>query len=166
MVKIIDGMFDDHFVQEMYQYVKSLPFDQHEVDVKETHLSQGTSQEFEFDHPLIIKMIKAYSEHLTNSELQRTYCNKILNTDTPQSHRDSKYEVDMTVLYYVNPNYDFEWGGETIFYNDECDAIQCVTPKTGRVVIFPGNVLHSARPFAMYVTEPRYTIAFKYVFSF
>lgn len=163
-VKVFDDLFDEQFIADMDAYVKTLPFTQTEVDVHETHLQQGKSTDFDREHPLIKRMIDTYAEYIDSSILQRTYCNKILNTDTPQSHTDSKYEVDMTVLYYVNKDYNFEWGGETLFYDNE-DANLAVTPKPGRVAIFPGNILHSARPFLMHVTEPRYTIAFKYVFS-
>lgn len=165
-VKVVDNAFDQTFIEEMDTYVRTLPFDQTEVDIEVTQLKQGKSSDFDFNHPLIKRMDGRFKESLENSELQRAYCNKIRNTDTPQSHRDSKYDVDFTVLYYVNKNYDYEWGGETIFYDDYGDATLAVTARPGRIVFFPGNILHSARPFLMHVTEPRYTIAFKYVFSF
>lgn len=164
-VDVYDDLFDEEFIQQMDSYVRTLPFNQTEVDKDLTHLSQGKSSDFDFNHPLIEIMVEKFNQYLTNSELQRVYCNKILNSDSPQSHTDSKYEVDMTALYYVNKDYNFEWGGETLFYKNE-DVFCAVTPIPGRVAIFPGNILHSARPFLMHITEPRYTVAFKYVFSF
>ncbi len=51
---------------------------------------------------------------------------------------------NVTVLYYANLLWQPDWGGETIFYNDEQDAVLAVSPKAGRVVVGRGAILHRA----------------------
>lgn len=42
------------------------------------------------------------------------------------------------VLYYVNDS-----DGDTVFFDNNNNIIERVTPKKGRVVLFNGNILHS-----------------------
>ena len=166
MIDVYDGLVSEVLQERLEEYVNSLEYKGVEVDIGETHLSQGHSTDFKFDDPMLLELQDCF-KHLIpeRSDPYRWYCNKIKNNETPQSHYDSKYETDTTILYYVNKNYNYEWGGETVFYDEDKELIKAVMPKPGRISVFPANVLHSARPFALYVMEPRYTIAFKYMFS-
>jgi Rps23 Pro-64 3,4-dihydroxylase Tpa1-like proline 4-hydroxylase len=170
MIEVYDNLYSNEFIQDVYDYVRKFPFENVEIDTEETHISQGKSQDFDVKFQVQDEMMKKIEEKFKhriakNLKPYRVYCNKIINIDTPQSHYDSKYDTDTTVLYYVNPEYNYNWGGETMFYDEDKELIKAVMPRPGRVAIFPANILHSARSFALYVTEPRYTIAFKYMFS-
>lgn len=68
---------------------------------------------------------------------------------------------ELTVLVYICPEWDIEWGGETMFYNSEDDCVFACTPKPGRVVIFNGAIKHVGRPPNRICYNPRYTLAFK-----
>ena len=166
MIDVHDDLVNEELQKKIYNYVKGLEYNGVEVDLAETHLSQGHSHDFDFKDPLMVELEECF-KHLIpeNNEPHRWYCNHIMSNETPQSHYDSQYETDTTILYYANVDYNHDWGGETVFYDESKELIKAVMPKPGRISIFPANVLHSARPFALYVLEPRFTVAFKYMFS-
>lgn len=166
MIDVHDELVNEELQKKIYDYVKGLEYNGVEVDLADTHLSQGHSHDFDFKDPLMVELEECF-KHLIpeNNEPHRWYCNHIMSNETPQSHYDSQYETDTTILYYANIDYNHDWGGETVFYDESKELIKAVMPKPGRISIFPANVLHSARPFALYVQEPRFTVAFKYMFS-
>jgi len=65
------------------------------------------------------------------------------------------------VLYYVNLDWHSDWGGETIFFDDDYDARLVVTPRAGRIVVSRGAILHRGTVPTSTCQEKRYTIAYK-----
>jgi len=59
-------------------------------------------------------------------------------------HRDIDSAESVTFLYYANLAWKGKWGGETIFYDGNLDAVAAVTPKPGRLVMFHSNIFHRA----------------------
>lgn len=67
-----------------------------------------------------------------------------------------------TLLIYPNIEWDINWGGETLFYDNSCEEIvAAIRPKPGRVVLFNSSIYHSARPPQSHCPFSRYTIALK-----
>jgi SM-20-related protein len=93
---------------------------------------------------------------------QRAYVNCSVYGDGYYLHRDcAAHEQHVTALYYANPEWQPDWGGETIYYNDEEDAELAITPRPGRLVIARGAVLHRGNVPARNCYEERYTLAYK-----
>lgn len=67
----------------------------------------------------------------------------------------------LTALWYIAPEWNVEWGGETLFYDSGLDAVAVVTPRPGRLVVFDGSITHVGRPPNRICYVPRYTLAFK-----
>ena len=81
---------------------------------------------------------------------------------SPPTHRDcSAHRKHVTVLSYVNLDWHTDWGGETIFFDDDYDARLVVTPRAGRVVVARGAILHRGTVPPSSCREKRYTIAYK-----
>lgn len=94
--------------------------------------------------------------------IYRCYCNHAAYGDMLFTHTDAlPGERGLTALWYVTPEWNVEWGGETLFYNSRQDAEAVVTPKPGRLVVFDGSILHVGRPPNRICYAPRYTLAFK-----
>jgi Rps23 Pro-64 3,4-dihydroxylase Tpa1-like proline 4-hydroxylase len=94
--------------------------------------------------------------------LYRCYCNHAAYGDMLFTHTDTPPgEKGLTALWYIAPEWDVEWGGETLFYNAHHDAEAVVTPKPGRLVVFDGSIVHVGRPPNRICFAPRYTLAFK-----
>ena len=93
---------------------------------------------------------------------QRAYVNCSVYGDGYYVHRDcAAHERHVTALYYANLEWQPDWGGETIYYNDEEDAELAITPRLGRLVIARGAVLHRGNVPTRNCYEERYTLAYK-----
>ncbi len=94
--------------------------------------------------------------------IYRCYCNHAAYGDMLFTHTDAQpNQKGLTALWYIAPEWNVEWGGETLFYDSNMDAEAAVTPKPGRLVIFDGAITHVGRPPNRICYAPRYTLAFK-----
>jgi SM-20-related protein len=94
---------------------------------------------------------------------QRAYVNCSVYGDSYYTHRDcGTDEQHLTALYYANPEWHPDWGGETIYFNDEEDVELAVLPRPGRLVIARGAVLHRGSVPTRGCYEERYTLAYKF----
>jgi hypothetical protein len=92
----------------------------------------------------------------------RCYCNHAAYGDMLFTHTDSQPgAVEFTALWFIAPEWDVEWGGETLLFNKERDAEVAVSPRPGRLLIFDGSILHAGRPPSRVCYAPRYTLAYK-----
>lgn len=76
-------------------------------------------------------------------------------------HKD---DGDMTAIYYPCTQWEVEWEGGTCFYKEEdrkYDAIQYVSYRPNRLVIFDAKIPHRAMPVDRICNIPRYIIAMK-----
>lgn len=95
-------------------------------------------------------------------KVYRCYCNHASYGDMLFTHTDCEPGgKDLTALWYVAPQWDLEWGGETLFFDKDRDAAAVVSPRPGRLVIFDGTILHAGRPPNRACYAPRYTLAYK-----
>lgn len=78
-------------------------------------------------------------------------------------HRDNPKDIPMvTTLVYCHRIWPLPWGGETLFYSDDCENINAtIFPKPGRVVVFPGSIPHAAKSPSRVCKEPRISLVFK-----
>tara|TARA_B100000287_G_scaffold402367_1_gene423220 strand:- start:1151 stop:1864 length:714 start_codon:yes stop_codon:yes gene_type:complete len=99
------------------------------------------------------------------ANLYAAYINVLREGNDPGIHVDAPYFCpdNKTVLVYMNPAWDPQWGGETIFYNDDLDAVRLVQPRPGRVVIFDGRIPHTGRPPTPKYKHNRYILSYKYM---
>ncbi len=103
-------------------------------------------------------------QHITKGRygIERMYVNAYSYGDCPTVHVDHAQEENFTVLYYANYEWNHNWSGETVFYNDAKDEIlRAVYPKPGRIVVFDARVPHVAREPNRICPVVRYTIAMK-----
>jgi SM-20-related protein len=109
--------------------------------------------------------LRAIAEKMLPGEVlrdMRAYVNCAVYGDSYFTHRDCPPERnDVTVLYYANLAWQADWGGETLFYNDENDAVLAVSPRPGRLVVGRGSILHRANVPTRSCYEERFTIAYK-----
>lgn len=97
-------------------------------------------------------------------EVYRVYTNAVLFGDVAFMHRDSDSDDHITALLYPNmaPAWRAEFGGETLFYDEDREIIDAVEPRAGRLCIFSGSLLHKGSPPGRLVYESRFTTAFKF----
>lgn len=95
----------------------------------------------------------------------RSYINLGIVSDNHKIHVDDfKIGHGLTLLYYVNRNWNIDWGGETIFYDDKREKIKFVSPFVpGRIIIFDASIPHSAKPQHLNAPSFRFTLASKFL---
>jgi len=94
----------------------------------------------------------------------RSYINLGLISDAHKIHVDEfKTDEGLTLLYYANRNWNCDWGGETIFYDDSRKNIRFVSPFIpGRLIIFDSSIPHSAKSQNFNGPSYRFTLASKF----
>jgi len=93
---------------------------------------------------------------------QRAYVNCSVYGDAYYVHRDcAPHEQHVTALYYANLEWKNDWGGETVYYNDEEDGECVITPRPGRLVVARGAILHRGNVPTRSCHEERYSLAYK-----
>lgn len=94
----------------------------------------------------------------------RSYINLGIHSDNHKIHVDDFNVGDgITILYYINRNWDKDWGGETLFYDDGREDILYASPFVpGRIIIFSSTIPHSAKPQHFGAPPYRFTLASKF----
>lgn len=93
---------------------------------------------------IVVKPLMYFFMEHTGMEISnvgRIKANLMLTKDDKRwhpPHRDAEHDNYYTLLYYVN-----DCDGDTLFFDgSDYNIVQRVTPKKGRAVIFPSNMLH------------------------
>jgi hypothetical protein len=78
---------------------------------------------------------------------------------------DGSFHIDnssgYTFLYYANPEWEKEWGGNTVFYDSKTKEKIFIYPEPNSAVFFPGNILHYGQSPSRDFYGLRTTIAYK-----
>lgn len=84
---------------------------------------------------------------LRHQLLSRCYANRMPSGVGGGVHLDSNLKEHLTAIYYPQAEWNADHGGETLFFNRAAtEVIKAVVPRPDRLVIFPGNIPHAARP--------------------
>lgn len=75
--------------------------------------------------------------------------------------REGKELKSETCILYLNKEWDIDWAGETVVFNDEREIEVSVLPKFGRIFIFDSSKLHAARPLSRICPVLRTVLVFK-----
>lgn len=124
------------------------------------------SEEFASKVKPINRLIEIIDGNITKGQfdIDRMYVNGYDYGNCPTVHVDNTAEGFYTLLYYANPEWQADWTGETVFYNEaQNDIIKSVYPTPGRMVFFDSRIPHSARTPSRSCEFIRYTIAVKLI---
>ena len=164
---VCDGFIEPAFVTKIGNIVKSLHYQRKEKsrpDVPAAAASADIADSVLTVDPFFLRLRQVAEQMFPGEALrdQRAYVNSSVYGDTYYAHRDcSAHRNHVTVLYYVNLEWQTDWGGETIFYDDDNEAQLVVAPKAGRMVISRGAILHRGTVPTRACHEERFTIAYK-----
>ena len=97
------------------------------------------------------KLAKIYVDEfkLKSIDIDTSYINSFQYGDTPYIHKDANHKnysdknLTVTSILYLNKEWNENWQGETMFYDN--DIAYAVLPKFGRLVVFDGDIPHAAR---------------------
>jgi hypothetical protein len=164
---ICDNFVDPEMVTAIGTDLKTMPFMRKEksrADVPGLASSANIDSALLPTDPFFLRL-RAIAEKMFPGEAlhdQRAYVNSAVYGDSYYIHRDCpEHSNNVTVLYYANLNWLPDWGGETVFYKDDNDAVLAVSPRPGRLVVSRGAILHRATVPTQDCYEARLTIAYK-----
>ena len=129
--------------------------------------------DIENNHPIVEDLLregtnsrKVIDENISNTlyGYTRAYVNLGIHGDVNQMHTDCRKIVkSITLLYYANRHWEYNWGGHTMFYDDDGNVKITVEVKPGRIVIFDGSIPHTVMPMNIRSSPVyRFTIALKW----
>ena len=91
----------------------------------------------------------------------RQYANGHTYGQGGQPHRDDSREGTFTLLYYPMLEWQPEWEGETLFFDDRRQIIRSITPVPNSAILFDSRTLHAGRAPSRSYSGLRVTVAFK-----
>ena len=108
------------------------PFGHWNVDISKT----GSSNPTEIKHrlPEYFKLLwDDVNKEFFNSKatLVRCYANRHTFGTEGYIHTDTNRKEDQTIVIYMDEHWNYEWGGETAFYENG-EIIKAVVPRYGR----------------------------------
>lgn len=120
-------------------------------------------------HPEIKELWEIVQEVVGDRALLRCYTNGYTYGTDGYAHKDDPWiqrqfgpdALSETAILYLNPEWDRDWAGETVLYNDNNDVELSILPKEGRLFIFDSNKFHAARPVSRICKVLRSVLVFK-----
>jgi hypothetical protein len=76
-------------------------------------------------------------------------------------HTDDRRPGSYTLLYYPNPEWDDEWDGQTLFYDNDGEIALSVRLRPNRAVFFDSRILHRGTAPGRLCTGLRVSVAYK-----
>lgn len=166
-IEVFDGLVSENLVNALFESIhqpvykfgqKSNPGDEFGFWI--ANIDEETRENV----PALRKLWQVVDQKITGKmfAIERMYVNAYNYGDCPTVHVDNANEGFFTVLYYANYEWNYNWSGETVFYNDEMNEIvRAVYPRPGRIVAFDSRIPHVAREPNRICPVVRYTIAIK-----
>lgn len=163
LIHVFDNIFDYGQRQSIYYFCTRSAFVLQGHDSPELEVQNDTTLVSIFSETdsrnlgiaNTINTISPIQEILEGYTSHTSMINLTTPSDKYHIHTDG---VGLTLLYYVNVKWNIEWCGETIFFNDNTNDYEYVSPFVpGRLIIFDGTIPHMIRPSTPNATQHRMT---------
>lgn len=173
-IVIIDNLYNYSEISGIHKWVINSPFRIANADADDVQDISDKRLVCPFDYN-ILHDIKVFDEkklniigrHISEEKFKvaLSYINLGLKGDKYRAHSDHYWANDAkTLLFYANKEWDKNWGGETVFFDDNREEIEYVTPFIpGRLIIFDSDIPHMAKEQSSLGPQYRFTIAVKYI---
>ena len=167
-VRVYDGLLRLPDIQNLTAGLQNGAFTRTEIARPDTaafrhwvmNIPMETATQIAVYQPTLAAVDESFPE--SRYKIYRCYCNYAAYGDMLFTHTDCAPGAgELTALWFVTPEWNVEWGGETVFYDATMDAQVVVSPRPGRLVVFDGSLLHVGRPPNRICFAPRFTLAYK-----
>jgi len=170
---VIDNFLTETEIEELTNHIQSIEWIMFD-DVQESNFKQPSSKGFHVLEKDFASIEKKYLNKILEldfleipkvEKFDRVLYNCFEKDDKPLPHTDSLVEGCWTFIIYPNTKWKPEWGGETkIFFSPNRVPgemkTDLISPMPGRLLIIPGDVLHSGS--GTTVDTPRYSMAYQF----
>jgi len=169
-IYVYDDLVDTGIVDQICTALEGSAFTLTEIARPDTedyrHWANNMKLEAAQHLPLLQPTILAcqpFCQDGSRFRLYRAYTNCNRYGDMLFPHTDClPGQRELTALWFMARDWDPDWGGETLFFNEQQDAEFVVSPRPGRLVIFEGEISHCGRPPNRICYRARYTLAMKF----
>jgi Rps23 Pro-64 3,4-dihydroxylase Tpa1-like proline 4-hydroxylase len=169
-IEVIDNYFDLNDILKHYFYFRDT------VGWKFLGSARDFTKWRKFNYELrfkneIEKKFKTSSEALLKQtnyfdllKLESVYASANPYGTVHEAHTDfpEQSQGGITIMYYLNSDWNLDYAGETVFYNENKDIMNSIIPKPGRLVMFDSMIKHCARDVRRDVNDLRMVLTFKY----
>ena len=167
---VADDVFDYSTRHNFYQFVNNSLFstkgydtELHENKKDYNLVSKYSESDLEnmgfLQHPNFFPLLK----YVDGFFVQQIRVNLSTLNDQNRFHVDVTNSNGVTLLYYPNMNWNLEWGGYTLFANEQITEIEhTVAYVPGRVIIFNGAIPHCIAAPTNLAPSYRYSLAIQY----
>jgi len=159
MIKIYENFFEDSDLKIIRGYLhnpvwtsqKSAPNDDSDFQMYDV-------SELEYFNSDLLNYVNSKLD--SDFKLERVYFNGQDYGHNGAWHPDS--DIGYTLLTYLNPDVDLDWGGETEF-EETPGIVKQVSPQYNTSVIFKGSIPHRGLAFNNENASKRISLAFKLI---
>ena len=172
-IQRIDEVFTPELLRQVTQVINQVPWRYgwaSNKNIEFTHWNHtfapgGALNSLDISHSLSGVMAEAW-QHIQLTccgpkTLLRCYANTHTFGVEGYPHTDSRRSADKTMVIYMSPHWQRDWGGETTIYNAD-EIVHSELPRYNRGLVFSGSDWHSARAVTRICPAQRITLMFKY----
>jgi SM-20-related protein len=148
-VFVFDNLFTKAQILTMSKIISGLPYKRRSsfdnelsYGLPKDHLTKTFPTLLETTLKIIDKYYFSLSRKRSQQFCSHGYGAAIQSKNSTLLHRDWPCDDCVSFLYYGNSDWDPSWGGETIFFDDQQNALFAVNPKPGRLVFFNAGLIH------------------------
>ena len=152
-VLIFDDVFPKELVTSLFDFViNKAAYTEQEIEIDSEDNVRwilGLYEPLFIEGPIwaVLKQLLQYATGVDTYHPYDVSVNHIRRTDSTTIHKDcNPLDNEFTNLIYLNPDWSESLYGETIYLDDNDEFIGAVAPRFGRLVVFEGQISHSARP--------------------
>ena len=167
-VFVVDGLFSESILKRLHLQLQVAGYSlcsatsnastEWNETMTELDVEDFVSDEF---GRILVSEVNALNIDRRHLNASKVLVNSIRSGDVSFVHKDSDKDSEYSVLVYVNPLWEEDWAGETIFYDTQSEPVTAVSFRPGRVVIFPSKVLHRAGIQMSTCQDFRYTLSIR-----
>ncbi len=168
-IHVFDNLVDPSVIVQINQALDGSAFTRNEIARPDTGQHRHWAHNMNLDaarqlplHAPTISATRIFQRHDVDYSVYRAYTNCVSYGDHLYTHTDCMPGAgELTALWFISESWDPEWGGETLFFDDNKEALFVAAARPGRLVLFDGEILHCGKAPNRMCLTPRYTYAMK-----
>jgi hypothetical protein len=161
-ITVYDGGVEFHHMQKMFDYFTNSMYSVKGYDALYRDYQLFSKFNLDdiircgfYDTEAFKSIDKQYN--IMNQDVKQIRVNFSNSAERNRIHEDN---VGFTILYYGTLKWDIEWGGHTLFMDDNLENVEYTSLyKPGKVVVFDGTIPHMIMTPSIVSEFPRFSLA-------
>ena len=164
-IHIFDDVVDFHYMNMTFDFIKNSRFrigwsDREDTRNEQYVYSTYTQDEYTRVNPIIHCKNDECGQKMIDCLNNKSWNKTMINLSTQTEPHFVHTHEGITLLYYVNLEWNESFAGETIFYTEDLSEIVYTSKYTpGRIIMFDGTIPHTLRAQSALGPRFRFTMA-------